>query len=108
MNETDHFWDDCELVQRDPEVVSGAPVLKGTRLPADTLISNFESFIELEAMGEHEAIDATLEAFPGIPGGKTTLRALLNYQASHIIQLSLEDRSRRGCARASCWLPDRT
>ncbi len=81
------FWDDCELVSRDPEVVSGAPVLKGTRLPADTLVENVEAFEELEGMSEDQAISATLEAFPTTPGGMETIRTLLAYQAAHIPQL---------------------
>ena len=85
----DHFWDECDLVERDPEVVSGAPVLRGTRLPADTLVSSVESFIELEGKSEDHAIDATLDAFPGVPGGRQTVCALLSYQASHLSQLQL-------------------
>lgn len=67
--------------------MSGVPVLKGTRLPADTLVSNVESFMELDGMCKDEAIDATLEAFPQIPGGKSTLRSLLAYQVTHLPQL---------------------
>lgn len=84
---TDDFWNDCDLLSRDTEVVSNAPVLKGTRLPADTLVSNVESFVELDGMSEDEAIDATLEAFPEIPGGRSTLRSLLAYQVTHLPQL---------------------
>lgn len=85
--EVDTFWDDCDLVHRDSEIVHGAPVLKGTRLPADTLTGNVESFMELAGMTEDQAIDATLECFPGTPGGKETLRALLDYQEAHLHQL---------------------
>jgi uncharacterized protein (DUF433 family) len=83
----DTFWDDCPLVERVPGKVSGAPVLKDTRLPADTLVGNVESFMELEGMTEEQAIDATLECFPDMPGGKDTLRTLLAYQESHLHQL---------------------
>ncbi|MGI4828809.1 MAG: DUF433 domain-containing protein [Janthinobacterium lividum] len=87
MGPSDEFWNDCDLLSRDAEVVSGAPVLKGTRLPAEALIANVESFLELEGMSEDQAIMATLEIFPGIPGGEGTLRSLLAYQAMHLPQL---------------------
>jgi uncharacterized protein (DUF433 family) len=70
MPEIDTFWDDCDLVHRDPEIVHGTPVLKGTRLPADTLVENVEAYIELRGMTEDQAIDATLKSFPDTPGGK--------------------------------------
>lgn len=85
----DTFWDDCPLIERVPGKVSGAPVLKGTRLPADTLVGNYESFIELKGMTEEQAIDATLESFLDTPGGKDTLRTLLAYQEAHLPQLQL-------------------
>jgi uncharacterized protein (DUF433 family) len=85
--EVDTFWDDCPLIERVPGKVSGAPVLKGTRLPADALVGNVESFIELEGMTEDQAIEATLECFPGTPGGAETIRALLTYQHDHLPQL---------------------
>jgi uncharacterized protein (DUF433 family) len=82
----DQFWDDCPLVSRDPEMVHGTPVLKGTRLPADTLVGSVESYEELSGMTEDQAIDATLEDFPSTPGGKDALRALLAYQESRLHQ----------------------
>ncbi len=81
------FWDDCSLVERVEGKVSGAPVLKGTRLPADTLVENVEAFMELESMNEEQAIEATLECFPSTPGGADTIRKLLSYQESHLHQL---------------------
>ena len=83
----DTFWDDCPLVERIPGKVSGGPVLKGTRLPADTLVENVEPFMELDGMTEDEAIDATLDCFPATPGGKDTVRGLLAYEASHLRQI---------------------
>ena len=46
----------------------------------DTLVGNVEAFIELEGMSEDQAIDATLDCFPGTPDGRDTLRKLLTYQ----------------------------
>ncbi len=90
--EVDRFWDDCPIVGRDPQMVHGAPVVKNergelTRLPADTLTGNVESFMEIDGMTEDQAIDATLECFPATPGGKDTLRKLLAYQESHLNQM---------------------
>jgi hypothetical protein len=92
IEQDDSFWDECQLVGRDPGMVSGAPVVKNeagqlTRLPADTLVENVEGFMELSDMTEDAAIEATLEQFPGTPGGKDTIRALLAYQAAHSHQL---------------------
>ena len=83
----DTFWDACDLIGRDPEIVHGEPVLKGTRLPADILVSNVESFVELSGMTEEQAIEATLKSFPDTPAGADTLRKLLAYQESRLHQL---------------------
>ena len=83
------LWDDCPLVHRDPEIVHGAPVLKGTRLPADTLVENVEAFIEIDGMTEERAIEETLECFHDTPGGKDMLRKLLAYQEAHLYQAHL-------------------
>ena len=35
-------WSGCELIEVVPGKVSGAPLLKGTRVPADALVENRE------------------------------------------------------------------
>jgi len=35
-------WDDCDLVERIPGKVSGVPILKHSRLPADSIVGNFD------------------------------------------------------------------
>jgi len=35
-------WSDCPLVEVIPGKVSGVPILKGTRLPADIILENYE------------------------------------------------------------------
>ena len=35
-------WSGCELVEMVPGKVSGAPILKGTRLPAQTIVDNHD------------------------------------------------------------------
>lgn len=79
-SEVENFWRDCDLVHSDPEIVHGAPVLKGTRLPADTLVENVEAFMEIDGQSLDEAISSTLDSFPSTPGGAKTIRALLAYQ----------------------------
>ena len=93
MPEVDKFWDDLpKLVERDPGMVHGAPVVKDenghlTRLPVAALVENVEAFMEIEYMSELEAIEATLEQFPGTQGGAETIRQLLAYQEAHLHQL---------------------
>jgi uncharacterized protein (DUF433 family) len=36
-------WSGCEVVETVPGKVSGRPLLKGTRVPADAVVENFES-----------------------------------------------------------------
>ena len=36
-------WSGCEVVETVPGKVSGRPVLKETRVPADAVVENFES-----------------------------------------------------------------
>jgi uncharacterized protein (DUF433 family) len=35
-------WKDCKIVETIPGKVSGVPVLKGTRVPADAVVENYE------------------------------------------------------------------
>jgi uncharacterized protein (DUF433 family) len=35
-------WSKCSLVEIDPLRVSGRPVLKGTRMPVEDIIANYE------------------------------------------------------------------
>jgi uncharacterized protein (DUF433 family) len=34
-------WSQCSLVETNPRVLSGAPVLRGTRMPVDAIVDNF-------------------------------------------------------------------
>jgi uncharacterized protein (DUF433 family) len=36
-------WSGCELVEVIPGKVSGVPLVKGTRIPADFIVGDFES-----------------------------------------------------------------
>lgn len=35
-------WSECPLVEANPRVQSGAVVLRGTRMPADAIVDNFD------------------------------------------------------------------
>jgi uncharacterized protein (DUF433 family) len=45
-------WSDCPLVERNPLVQSGALVLRGTRMPVDAIINNFEYGLSVEEIAE--------------------------------------------------------
>lgn len=81
-------WLDCPLISSDPEIVHGAPVFKGTRMPVQTAVENYHAFRELEGMSDEQAVKETLECFPTIPGVEG-LRAVLAYEAAHEHQLKL-------------------
>lgn len=68
-------WSDCPLVEVIPGKVSGVPLLKGTRLPADTVLSNFEAGSPVEEISDN--FDMPEES----------IRDLLNYATSKQKQL---------------------
>jgi uncharacterized protein (DUF433 family) len=45
-------WDGCALVERVPGEVSGVPILKHFRLPADTIVGNFDAGFTAEAISD--------------------------------------------------------
>ncbi len=55
-------------------------------MPVETAIENCYAFRELQGLGEEQAIQATLDCFPTIPGADG-LRAVLAYEAAHQPQL---------------------
>jgi uncharacterized protein (DUF433 family) len=75
-------WKDCPLVRIDPDIVHGEPVFDGTRVPVETAIENYYAYREMQGMSHEEAIKATLESFPTIPGAEG-LRTVLAYEAAH-------------------------
>jgi uncharacterized protein (DUF433 family) len=64
-------WDGCELVEVVPGKVSGQPILRGTRILADTIIEDYE-------MGS--PVDEIAENYPSI--SIETIRALLSFAES--------------------------
>ncbi len=63
-------WTHCPAVEVIPGKVSGVPLLKGTRLPADTVLSNFKSGSSVEEICENFDMP------------EKTIRELLNYAAA--------------------------
>jgi uncharacterized protein (DUF433 family) len=82
-----HDWKGCSLVTSDPEILHGEPVFAGTRMPVESAIENYYAFRELECMSDEEAVNATLESFPTIPG-REGLRTVLAYETAHEHQLA--------------------
>jgi uncharacterized protein (DUF433 family) len=63
-------WSHCPLVSIDNDVMHGEPAFKGTRIPVEDAIENYYAYRELEGMSDADAIKATLESFPTIPGAE--------------------------------------
>ncbi len=45
-------WKDCPFVEVNPAKVSGVPILKGTRMPADAVVENYEDGLPAEDIAE--------------------------------------------------------
>ena len=63
-------WTECPLVEVVPGKVSGVPLLKGTRLPADTVLSNYEAGSPVEEISDNFDMP------------EQTIRDLLTYAAN--------------------------
>ena len=53
-------WAECSLVEVNPLKVSGVPILKGTRVQADSIVENYESGSPAEEIAENFAIPEAL------------------------------------------------
>ena len=63
-------WSQCAAVQRDPEVISGAWVFRGTRIPVAALFQNLEGGATVEEF---------IEWFPGV--SETQVEEVLSFAA---------------------------
>jgi uncharacterized protein (DUF433 family) len=79
-------WSECPLVEVIPGKVSGAPLLKNTRLPVDAITGNYDAFRD-EGLSPDEAIAETLDCYP--EAGLDTIKAILSYRAAHQFQAQL-------------------
>jgi uncharacterized protein (DUF433 family) len=66
-------WSGCGLVEVVPGKVSGQPLVKGTRIPADFVVESFELT---------GSVDEVLEGFPRL--SKETATALLAYAVERL------------------------
>jgi uncharacterized protein (DUF433 family) len=58
-------WSASEFVETKPEVQSGAPVLRGTRMPVDAIVANFDHGLSATEIAEQfelptERVEAVL------------------------------------------------
>lgn len=83
-----HLWKSCPQIEINPDVVHGAPVFRGTRLPVEAALESYYAYRELEGMSDQQAVDATLESFPTIPDGADGLRTVLTFETLHEHQLT--------------------
>jgi uncharacterized protein (DUF433 family) len=64
-------WSECPLVEIKPGVQSGAPVLLGTRMPADAIVDNFDYGLTIAEIAEQFQIPPE------------HIEAILTYASSH-------------------------
>ena len=64
-------WSQCPLVEVNPRVQSGAPVLCGTRMPVNAIVDNFDHGVSVAEIAEQ---------FEILPEG---VQAILAYATSH-------------------------
>lgn len=58
-------WSKCPLVEIDPKIQSGAPVLRGTRMPVSAIVDNFDYGVSAKEIAEQfetplERVEAVL------------------------------------------------
>lgn len=64
-------WSGCRLVERTPARMSNVPILKGTRVQADSIVENFWSGSPIEEISENFSIPkATIAELLAFAEGK--------------------------------------
>jgi uncharacterized protein (DUF433 family) len=76
-------WSECPLVEVNPGKVSGAPLLKNTRLPVDAITGNYAAF-RAEGLSPDAAAAETLDCYPEV--SVEAIKALLAYRDAHHFQ----------------------
>ena len=66
-------WSECPLVEVKPGVQSGAPVLRGTRMPVNAIVDNFDYGVSVAEIAEQFELPPDL------------IEAILTYAQSHRI-----------------------
>ncbi len=49
-------WSACRLVESNPRKLSGVPIIKGTRLQADSIVENYEGGSPIDEIAENFSI----------------------------------------------------
>jgi uncharacterized protein (DUF433 family) len=60
-------WSQCALVEVNPRKLSGVPIVKGTRVQADSIVENFDGGSSIAEISENFSIP------------ESTIRALLKF-----------------------------
>ena len=68
-------WTSCRAVSRHPEVVSGAFVFAGTRIPIRALFENLR---------DGATVDEFVEWFPGVT--RDQIECVLDHEAKNLLQ----------------------
>lgn len=76
-------WSECPLVEVIPGKVSGAPLIKNTRLPVEAITGNYDTFCAA-GLPPEAALAETLDCYPEISG--EAIKTLLDYRATHQLQ----------------------
>jgi len=71
-------WSHCPLVEIIPGKVSGAPLLKNTRLPIEAITGNYDAFLD-SGLSQEDAVAETLECYP--QAGMDAISLILRYRA---------------------------
>jgi uncharacterized protein (DUF433 family) len=70
-------WSECPLVEVKPGVQSGAPVLRGTRMPVNAIVDNFDYGVSAAEIAEQFEIPPE------------RVEAILSYAKSHRVAHSV-------------------
>ena len=76
-------WSQCPLVEVIPGKVSGAPLIKDTRLPVEAVTGNYDAFCD-EGLSPDASLAETLDCYPEVD--LDVIRAILEYRATHPFQ----------------------
>ena len=64
-------WSECPLVEVNPRVQSGAPVLRGTRMPVNAIVDNYAYGVSVAEIAEQFQVT------------QDRIQAILSYAQSH-------------------------
>jgi uncharacterized protein (DUF433 family) len=64
-------WSECPLVEVNPHVQSGAPVLRGTRMPVNAIVDNYDYGVSVAEISEQFEVP------------QDSIQAILAYAKSH-------------------------